>query len=205
MPADYKSGPIPVRKASVSDFPALEKMLARAFDDDPMANWVSLQDRHRVERITGYNSLGLHLALPFGEIYTTDDRTGVAEWIPPGETGSVFTTLRKGIRVTGMKHGILALIVATAVDKRRPKTPIWELIGLGVEPSLHGRGIGCALLQPVLNRCDRDHTPAYLTTAKERNVRFYEHGGFHVMERLKLPCGAPDLWIMWREPRSLPS
>jgi ribosomal protein S18 acetylase RimI-like enzyme len=200
LPADYKSGPIPVRKASVSDFPALEKMLARAYNDDPMTNWVCLQDRHRTERIVGFMNLGLHLALPFGEIYTTKGQTGSAGWIPPGKTDSVLTLLTKGIRSTGVRHGISALIVGFIVSKRRPKTPHWELITLGVEPSLQGKGIGCAVLQPILSQCDHDHIPAYVVTQTEKDVRFYEHRGFKVTEQTKLPCGAPDCFCMWREP-----
>ena len=203
-PTDYKSGSITVRKASISDFPALEKMLARAFDDDPMTNWICLQDRHRTDRIITSMDLGLRLAIPFAEIYTTQDQTGAAAWIPPGKTGigfrEVLMLLTKGIRVTGVKHGISTFIVGIIVWKRRPKTPHWYLSPLGVEPSLQGKGIGCALLQPILKRCDQDHLPAYLETQKERNVRFYEHRGFKVKERIKLPYGAPDTWCMLREP-----
>jgi GNAT superfamily N-acetyltransferase len=94
------------------------------------------------------------------------------------------------------------LIVAFIFEKHRPKTPHWQLQPLAVEPSLQGKGIGTALLQPILNRCDEDHVPAYLGTQKEKNVRFYEHRGFKVIEYLKkLPYGFPDSWIMWREPR----
>ena len=204
LPIDYQSGSITVRKASISDLPALEKMLARAFDDDPMTNWICLQDRHRTERIITSMNLGLQLAIPFGEIYTTQDQTGAAGWFPPGKTGigfrEVLMLTSKGIRVTGVKHGISVFIVGIIIQKRRPKTPHWYLNPLGTEPSLQGKGIGCALLQPILNRCDQDHLPAYLETQKERNVRFYEHRGFEVKERIKLPYGAPDCWCMLREP-----
>jgi len=194
-----------VRKASVADFPALEKVLARAFDDDPMTNWTCLQDAHRAERIVTSMHITLRLALPFDEIYTTQDQSGAAGWIPPGKTdvrpGALPMLLTKGIRVTGARRAISFLILAMILEKHRPKTPHWYLQPLGVEPSLHGKGIGCALVQPILNRCDQDHIPACLATQTEKNVRFYEHRGFKVLERLKLPFGAPDTWIMWREPR----
>lgn len=201
-PTEYKYGSIIVRKASIADFPALEQMLARAYDGDPGVNWVCLQDRHRTVRITRFLSMGLHLARPFGEIYTTQDLTGAAMWAPPRKTTSVLTGITKGIRVTGVKHGISAVIVNIIIEKHRPKTPHWELLEIGVEPSLQGKGIGCALLQPILNRCDQDHMPAYVVTGTEKNVRFYGHSGFQLIERLeKLPFGMPDLYLMWREPR----
>jgi ribosomal protein S18 acetylase RimI-like enzyme len=204
LPADYKSGSITVRKVSIADLSALGKILARAFNDDPMSNWICLQDRHRKERIIRSMNLALHLVLPFGQIYTTKDQTGAAAWMPPGKTdfgfGQVLMLLSKGIRVTGIRHGISLLIVGLMIGKRRPKTPHWYLSLIGVEPSFQGKGIGCALLQPILNRCDQDHLPAYLETQKERNVSFYKHRGFEVKERLKLPYGAPDCFCMLREP-----
>ena len=204
LPAKYKSGSVIVRKASILEFPVLEKMLARAFDDDPLVNWMCLQDRHRTERIIRWMNLVLELAIPFGEIYTTHDQTGAAGWIPPGKTDIGFRempmVLSKGIRFTGLRHAVAVLLVSFIFEKHRPKTPHWYLQPLGVEPSLQGKGIGGALLQPSLNRCDQDHIPAYLVTNTEKNVRFYEHRGFKVIERLKLPYGAPDSWCMLREP-----
>lgn len=203
LPIVYKSGSITVRKASILDLPALAKMLARAFDDDPMTNWMCLQDRHRTERIITSMNLGLQLAIPFGEIYTNQDGTGAAGWFPPGNTGigfrEVLMLTPRGIRVTGVKHGISVFIVGIIIQKRRPKIPHWYLNILGTDPSLQGKGIGCALLQPILNRCDQDRLPAYLET-QERNVRFYEHRGFEVKERIKLSYGAPDCFCMLREP-----
>lgn len=203
LPADCKSGSITVRKVSIADFTALGKMLAKAFNDDPMSNWICLQDRHRKERIIRSMNIALYLVLPFGEIYTTEDQTGVAAWMPPGKNdfgfGQVLMLLSKGVRVTGIRHGISFLIVGLIIGKRRPKIPHWYLSLLGVEPSLQGKGIGYALLQPILNRCDQDHLPAYLETQTERNVSFYEHRGFKVRERIKLPYGAPDCFCMLRE------
>ena len=51
----------------------------------------------------------------------------------------------------------------------------------------------------MLAQCDRDGTPAYLETARERNVAFYERHGFHVREQLTLSSG-PPVWLMWRDP-----
>lgn len=199
---EYKSESITVRKASISDFPALEKVLARAFDDLPGTNWVCLQDRHRTERVQKFMSLGLHLALPFGEIYTTRDQTGAAMWLPPGKTTSVVTGITKGIGVTGVRHGICAGIISMMIEKHNPKIPHWELLEFGVEPSLQGKGIGCALLQPILNRCDQEHIPAYVVTQTEKNIQFYERRGFKVKDRLNLPFGFPETYCMWREPLS---
>jgi GNAT superfamily N-acetyltransferase len=74
------------------------------------------------------------------------------------------------------------------------------LQGLGTDPPRQGEGLGSAVLQPVLARCDRDGLPAYLETTKERNVGFYESHGFAVVARTRLPLDGPPMWFMWREP-----
>ena len=71
---------------------------------------------------------------------------------------------------------------------------------LGTEPSRQGEGLGSAVMQPVLEECDRLEIPAYLETGTERNVAFYTRHGFHVSDEFRLPKG-PPIWLMWRDPR----
>lgn len=63
-----------------------------------------------------------------------------------------------------------------------------------------GRGVGSALMRPVLETCDRDGVPAYLEATSERNKRLYLRHGFEVTDEIRLPDG-PTLWRMWRAPR----
>jgi hypothetical protein len=57
------------------------------------------------------------------------------------------------------------------------------------------------VLQPVLERCDRDGFLAYLETTKARNVTFYERRGFAVVGDAHVPPDGPMMWFMAREPR----
>jgi ribosomal protein S18 acetylase RimI-like enzyme len=85
-------------------------------------------------------------------------------------------------------------------ERQHPRTPPhWYLAILGTEPAAQGRGIGSALLRPVLDRCDADGVGAYLESSKERNIAFYARHGFRVTGELKLPRG-PRVWLMWRSP-----
>jgi GNAT superfamily N-acetyltransferase len=88
-----------------------------------------------------------------------------------------------------------------AIEKKHPHEPHWYLLALGVEPELQGRAIGTQLMAPVLERCDREGTPAYLESSKERNVPLYERNGFRVTEEFRVPNGGPPIWLMWRDPR----
>jgi GNAT superfamily N-acetyltransferase len=86
------------------------------------------------------------------------------------------------------------------MDSRHPRTPHYYLDSLGVEPEWQGRGLGSALMRPVLERCDRDQVPAYLNAGSPRSRELYLRHGFAVTEEFRLPEGGPALWRMWREP-----
>jgi hypothetical protein len=51
----------------------------------------------------------------------------------------------------------------------------------------------------VLEICDRGAMPAYLETAKDINVPFYEKHGFKIVDETDLPDG-PKVWLMKRPP-----
>ena len=72
---------------------------------------------------------------------------------------------------------------------------------LGTDPRHQGRGVGSALLEPILARCDADRVPAYLESSKRSNVPFYERHGFRVLGELAI-AGGPVIWRMQREARA---
>jgi ribosomal protein S18 acetylase RimI-like enzyme len=82
-----------------------------------------------------------------------------------------------------------------------PREPHHYLFVLGVDPSAQGRGLGRQLITPILEVCDRDHLPAYLETATERNLGFYQSLGFAITGEHQV-TGGPLVWFMWRPARS---
>ncbi len=93
------------------------------------------------------------------------------------------------------------LRVLAFLDTKHPHEPHYYLPFLGVEPASQGRGIGSALMRPILERCDREGMPAYLEASSERNRALYERHGFELIEEVRLPGGGPPMWRMWREAR----
>jgi GNAT superfamily N-acetyltransferase len=193
------------RRAEAAELPALARMLARAFLDDPVAAWACRPDplRPRVlERSFGMRLRDLHV---HGEIWTSDSLESVAVWAPPGRW---HTTVREDLAyATTLLHPRLilrapmvvwGLLGAQRVHPEEP--PHWYLAILGTDPAAQGRGLGSTMIGPILEGCDRDGVGAYLESSREENVAFYAQHGFRVTGERRLPRG-PRLWPMWREPR----
>jgi GNAT superfamily N-acetyltransferase len=191
-----------VRKAVAEDVPALSAALAAAFDDDPVIGWVFPHARRRPRFARRLFALRLRHVLDQGETYTIDNRGG-ALWAVPGQWKvSVGQQLDMLVRLAG-GLGLRATRILGGlhdVERRHPREPHYYLAVLGVEPESQGRGLGTALMGPVLRACDGDGVPAFLESSKERNVDYYSRHGFRVTEELRLPEG-PPVWLMWRDPQ----
>jgi ribosomal protein S18 acetylase RimI-like enzyme len=68
----------------------------------------------------------------------------------------------------------------------------------GTASEYQRKGIGSALLVPILERCKKDckHT---LKPVRKENVSFYQRQGFEVRGEVRLPNG-PTVFHMVREP-----
>jgi ribosomal protein S18 acetylase RimI-like enzyme len=193
-----------VRKAEGPDTWPLSIALARAFEDDPVMTWL-LPDRRQQRRLPTLFELELkYLHLPHDEVYTTAEVSGGALWAPPGKWQTSPLSLLRALPqlVFALSTRIpITLRTIAKVEKVHPRDPHWYLAVLGTDPAWQGKGVGSALLAPVLERCDKTETPAYLESSKESNISFYRRHGFEVTGTIDLPRGGPRVWPMWREPR----
>ena len=89
----------------------------------------------------------------------------------------------------------------STVEGLHPHEPHWYLASLGTAVDQQGKGVGSALMRPVLADCDREGLPCYLESSKERNVPFYRRHGFEVVQEVPLGEHGPSIWTMWREPQ----
>ncbi len=194
------------RRATRRDVEPLAGMLTRAFDDDPVARFMFRGERRRRRGLPRFFTIQLrHMYLGDDEVWTTDDVAGAALWGPPGKAKP---GLRDLWHLSPLVPDLLGLGRAlpdagrllAEVDRRRPEQPHWYLATLGTEPARQGQGVGSAILQPVLRRCDEEGVPAYLESSKERNLAFYGRHRFEVTGEYQVPDG-PKIWFMWRDPR----
>lgn len=162
-----------------------------AFAADPVARWswplaqAYLTSMPRLVAAFGGCAFGN------GSAYCVGAFAGVALWIPPG---------------VHPDEEMLAQIVQTTVDsanqddvfavfeqmaKYHPAEQHWYLPLIGVDPAHQGRGYGDALMAYALQRCDRDHAPAYLESTNPRNISLYRRHGFETLGRIQVGSSPP--------------
>jgi ribosomal protein S18 acetylase RimI-like enzyme len=197
--------PAVVRRVTAEDVPALAKMLARAFLDDPVAMWSCRPEHLRPTVLERFNGMRMRHLLADEEVWATPDLCSVALWAPPKRWR---TTVRQDLELARIvlrprliPRAPLIAAGLLGLERRHPHVPPhWYLAVLGTDPPAQGRGLGSAVLGPVLERCDADGVGAYLESSKERNIDFYARHGFRVTAELRLPRG-PRMWAMWRDAR----
>ena len=194
-----------VRPANSSDHEAIAAALAAAFATDPPLSFLIPDDRRREALLRRHFSASMPLYAASGAIWVSDDRSGAALWVAPGQypfrLREELRVARARLEVFGRwaRRGIGAQL---AVDRHHPHDPThWYLDYIGVEPAGQGRGLGSALLAPMLARCDVERRGAYLNAGSPRSRDLYLRHGFAVRSEFRLPFGGPPLWRMWRDPR----
>jgi len=194
-----------VRKAAPIDVDGITDALQQAFFDDPVMNYLFPSEHSRRWRTAKMFETQLRAHhLPLNTVWTTPDHAGAALWSPPDHwVLTPMTLIRNGIpmvRAFGRRLPRAMRALAT-VEHLHPREPHWYLAVLGTAPRFQGQGVGSSLLEPVLERCDREGLPAYLESSKESNLAFYGRHGFEVTNEIRLP-GGPMVWPMWRTPKA---
>jgi ribosomal protein S18 acetylase RimI-like enzyme len=142
--------------------------------------------------------------LPFGGCYTTDGYAGSAIWAPAGKPLLAgLTAILTMVPVLPYVWNRLptTLRILNLMESMHPHEAHWYLATLGTAVELQGKGVGSALMRPVLAHCDAAGLPCYLESSKERNVPFYRRHGFEVVREVRLPDDGPSIWTMWRMPQ----
>jgi GNAT superfamily N-acetyltransferase len=183
-----------VREATRADRGAVVRVMAAAFDDDPVTRWLVPPGRS-LEPLFAAHARWAHFAPGCTDLALLDgEPVGAAFWDPPGFRVSTLRQLAAipvYVRALGRRLGRGAA-VESVMHRSRPSEEFWYLAGVGAVR--RGEGIGTALLR---HRLDLARGPAYLESSKRENVPLYERFGFELREVIRVPDG-PELWPMWR-------
>lgn len=193
-----------MRPADRSEFPQLADVLVRAFWHDPFHQWLFPDEAVRPRRQRLLFERVLDIYDTHGAVFTTDEQGGAALWDPPRDGGPSLVELFSFVVRVLPVFGARALRIAQGMAPMatlHPEEPHWYLSILGTDPAVQKSGVGTALLRPILARCDRDGTSAYLEASRIENVPYYERFGFEVVAPLAMPRGGPVVYRMKRAPR----
>jgi GNAT superfamily N-acetyltransferase len=188
------------RTATAADLPALCATFAAAFLDDPVFRWGIQDDDRRRDILPRFFGIVTRANLPHGATYTTDDLVSGAVWVPAGSDGD-DEALVGALAEACAEYADSCFEAFGLMAQEHPRDPHHYLFFLGTRPEWQSRGIGSALMKPVLERCDATGMPAYLEASSERNKALYRRHGFEVVDTINLP-GGPTMWCMWRTPVS---
>ena len=192
--------PASVRAARSADLRPVSRVLARAFRDDPVHRWMLPSEFDWALFSAGIFAGVVAESLRQQSAATTEALEGAACWFPPypapAAAWSRLVASLRSLVAMGRRAGAVGRQL-DRLHRARPLEPHWYLAVLGTDPRHQGRGVGSALLAPVLERCDSEGLPAYLESSKPENVPFYQRHGFQVVGELDFEDG-PRLWRMQR-------
>ena len=199
--------PAAMRPAGRRDLDRFADVAADAFSRDPFNLWM-VGGNVRAMR-DGFRAILSASYIERGQCFLAESGGrdgGAAAWIdsrdlkPLGGLGVLRWSLAM---LMNFCPGAIPKGSATgeAMDAAHPKAPHLYLFLIGTAQSARGKGLGKALMQPMLAACDRDGLPCYLESSDPANYGFYRAHGFEISGDPLPIAGAPPLVPMWREPR----
>lgn len=192
--------------ASPDDWRQVGGIIAEAFSEDPVNLWIF---GNAAPMPTVFRSLAKSVYLPRGFCHLSGD-AGATMWSHSSADRelSLIPTLALVASVIGKgSKGAVkrALGASNIMQKEHPKTPHLYLFAIGTRKAARGKGLGKALMAPVLAAADRDRLPCYLENSNPANTGFYRSREFERMKLFEAGPGGPPLEAMWREPRGGPA
>jgi GNAT superfamily N-acetyltransferase len=196
---------VAIRTAGEGDRELIVRLLDEAFQDDPVSGWVFPGVEDRRAKHPRLMAAFTDIVLAAGRIDVTEDGSACALWLSvPADEGNEDAEdegpaqVREAVDPDNERVERIGRLMAAIHPTGRAHEYLWMI---GVAPGRQDEGLGTALIEAVLDRCDREGLPAYLEASNARSRNLYERLGFEPAgPALELPDG-PSMWPMWREPR----
>ncbi len=197
-----------MRVATEADQEAIGRVLAGAFEHDPLWGW-AFEDAERERKLAALGEVfGFFAAAArdLGWVRVTDGVEAVALWIPPGapEMSPADEERLPDVIATACEPESAARVLdlLRAFEANHPhEPPHFYLSLLGTDPAHAGNGHGLGLLAECLAEIDAGDppAPAFLESSNPGNVPRYERLGFRPTRQVELIGGLAGTQ-MWRGP-----
>jgi GNAT superfamily N-acetyltransferase len=198
-----------VRPASLDDAELVARVAAEGFFDDPVLSWALQDDTTRLGQLLVMFRGLVEDTLPDRGVIQVADAASVSIWRDPTfEHGKMASDRLEEAAGASDEPGPFTEdelarleILGDAMREAHPHEPHWYLNVVSTLPSHQSRGLGAAVIQPVLDRADAEGVPCYLESTNPRNRTLYYRAGFEDMGDVELD-GGPSMRQMWRAPRA---
>jgi ribosomal protein S18 acetylase RimI-like enzyme len=180
-----------VAAARPADMEPLISVMVLAFAADPVARWMYRDPQRYLAYFGRFIRAFAGKAFSSGTAWSIDGNLGGALWLPPDvkpDEGAIATILDESV-----PRDVMADVNAMFGEMAayHPRNPHWYLPTIGIEPHLHRKGLGSALLTQALSRCDQEHMPAYLESSNSANTALYQRFGFEGLGVIRAGCSPP--------------
>lgn len=190
----------PARTAAIAERERIISTLVLAFNTDPANRWLFPDPYRYLTYFPQFVQAFGGKAFECHTVYCSENYAGAALWIPPGvepDPQPVIDLIQRSVAPADLTD---VFAVFEQIEHYHPKFPHWYLPFIGVEPAQQGKGYGSALLQPVLEQCDRNSISAYLESSNSANISFYERHGFKLLGTIQAGASA-SIFPMIRQPQ----
>ena len=133
-----------------------------------------------------------------GTAHMEENYLGVALWFPPGIERNDEELIALDNETLPKEKRIAIYNAGDELEQYHPKDSHWYLPLAAVDPNCHSSGIGSALLEFALTKCDQNGSTAYLESSNPRNISLYERHGFNLLGEVKI-TGGPSYFPMVRK------
>jgi len=173
------------------------EVLYNAIQDDPNKVYY-FPDKIEREKNTKWIIRKMMTTLkPLDNIYAIIENSkilGVACWVPPSKKVSFFVLIKSGLLMLPFKFGFKVFkkvvssfsISESNIHKFVKADNYWQLFYLGIARGHQGRGLGTALMKPIITKAKEDNHTIILENFTVENTKFYESNGFSVVTQTEL-------------------
>jgi GNAT superfamily N-acetyltransferase len=189
-----------VKSATAYDIADVVAVEVLAFNTDPIARWLYPEPDQYLTYFPQFVRTFGGKAFEQNTAYYLDDYIGAALWFPPDTEADAELLIDLIQRSVAEQDQADLFDFLEQMGHYHPTEPHWYLAILGVQPNRQSKGYGAALVQNILQECDRTQIPAYLESSNPRNVSFYQRHGFEVIGTIQAGA-SPTIFPMIRYPQ----
>ena len=196
--------------ATMADFPAMRRIVAEAFQSDPMMGWIFPEPATRTDSVAAWLGLFVEGYLVGGriDVIREDGLRALAMWRMPGDEipypqtpsiSGLLAALIGGRRAEEIGKGL------TTIGDLTPGGPFAYLHLLAVDVKHQRQGFGRTVVEPGLTVAAQAGLGAHLETTNPSTIPFYRSIGFEVSGHHKLGYDGPEMWALWKDAKAGPS